>query len=309
MYCSSCGKEIVDGSAFCSFCGEKQVVADNTIAFLRTGKEINSVLRNSFKHGFELYSITREDTVPKHAKGCYISTEDSPEKIFLWKSGKGILSYYTKAKTIRLNSDSGDMFAMMSELVSIDTYGWDVSFVENAKAMFLNCNCLKWLDMDDWDFCSLINADNMFSGCKNLNPKGNAFRNSHIQKMDYMFQDVVELLELSLDMRDVTSAVGVISRCMMQRLTLKNLNLSKLSPSYSGHIFEGYSSDLILSLENMILSKDMSTKQILSELGFKEERLSYYPKEENFDNINKAERPITLALELGSTMNYTVSYT
>ncbi len=105
-----------------------------------------------------------------------------------------------------INMDS--MCRSCTKLTTIDVSGWDVSSVTNMGNAFRSCSKLEVFDVSSWNTTSLVNLSNTFNGCNTLTTLDiSGWDVSGVASIDSIFagcRDIVTLNTDSWDTRNMT---------------------------------------------------------------------------------------------------------
>ncbi len=174
--------------------------------------------------------------------------------------------YYLSEDKISAPADSSNLFAEMKTAETIDVSNLDMSQVENALCMFLNCTNLKTLDTENWDMSNVTNMQSLFYGCNKLdNIDVSNWDTSSVTNMRMVFfrcyelpNDVLEGVE-NWDVSNVTNFYSMFKHAR----GLTDLDLSKWDTSSAtnmSHMFANIGGVQKLDLSSFDTSKvtDMS---------------------------------------------------
>ena len=98
----------------------------------------------------------------------------------------------------------------LEDLGETNVKGWDLSQVEDMRALFLNCQKLTALDVSGWNTSNVDNMAWMFEGCESLTELNvSGFQTGKVINLQYMFYQCKNLNSLDVSTWD-TSNVGNI---------------------------------------------------------------------------------------------------
>ena len=201
---------------------EKTIGFRRTVVTMKTGHQINSILKNSSKlkagTGGAAQSFSASTTPPADGTTTYeFSTDDSEVACVAWLDGTTIKYYaegYTDAGVkIPLNTDSSEMFEDCSSLINIDVSGFDTSIVRSMNQMFNGCsNLTNITGLSDFDTSNVINMGEMFYGCSSLTSLNvSNFNTSSVTDMGYMFYGCRGLANLDVSRFDTSRVTSMSS--------------------------------------------------------------------------------------------------
>ena len=131
--------------------------------------------------------------------------------------------------TLEFSSDINsceNMFASLTNIVSIDLSSFDVSKITSMKSMFESCENLMSVNFGEFNTSLVVDMGNLFQNCANLNPINvSSFDTSLVTNMKAMFSSCARLTSIDLSNFD-TSNVEEMSDIMSYDRQLKYVNLS-----------------------------------------------------------------------------------
>ena len=156
-------------------------------------------------------------------------TPDYP--VYVWYENDTIY-YYTEAETVKMNTDSSQMFQNLQGLTDISSLAnWDTSSVTNMSNMFNWCQSLTELDLSSWDTSSVTNMRWMFSSCESLTELDlSSWDTSSVTDMEYMFSNCGSLTKIDLSNWDTSSVIDMY-RMFDNCQSLTELDLSSWDTS------------------------------------------------------------------------------
>lgn len=126
-----------------------------------------------------------------------ISAPNSNFPIYMWLDGDN-LYWWSEAEKAKLHSNSGNMFAGLRKVVSIDTENIIANNAREMRTMFSGCG-VTTLDLSSWDTSNVTTMQNMFTGSKiesiNL---GGQFNTENVTNMSQIFYKCSELQSIDL---------------------------------------------------------------------------------------------------------------
>ena len=123
-------------------------------------------------------------------------------------------------------TNMSNMFKNCTNLVKVNTDGWDVKNATNMSNMFNNCTNLIDLDTSEWNVGKVTNMSSMFNGCSSLIDLSiSSWNVGNVTNMSSMFNGCSSLIELSIsswNVGNVTSIADMFNGCS----SLIELNIS-----------------------------------------------------------------------------------
>ena len=142
-------------------------------------------------------------------------TGDSPTMI-RFENSRDKLYSVQYVNTSKINN-MANMFFSCTNLVSVDTSGWDTSNVTTMGAMFNYCTSLTSIDLSSFNTSKVTSMDSMFRGCANLTSLDlSGFDTSKVTSMNSMFNGCTGLTSLDVsgfDTSKVTDMFSMFSKC------------------------------------------------------------------------------------------------
>lgn len=110
-------------------------------------------------------------------------------------------------------SDLQRMFQYCSNVVSLDTSGFDVSSTTNFSEMFFGCSNLENLSLPDFTGASPTNISGMFGNCYKLTSLDlSTLDTSNVTSMTYLFSEDSQLMFLDIRNFDFSGVSGTASK-------------------------------------------------------------------------------------------------
>ena len=238
-----------------------------------TGKNVNAKMKKLAGNSGATYtsddtnitSIKKSATSPTAANMTaehIVSSTDSIVPIYMWYEN-GTIYWWSEAKEIYFNSDTGSFFRGLSKITTLDLSNFNTSKVTDMYSMFYNCSSLTSLDVSHFDTSKVTNMGNMFSDCENLTSLDlSNFNTSQVKAMYQMFHNCSGLTSLDLsnfDTSQVTLMDHMFSNCSsLTSLDISNFNTSKVTDMH--YMFSNCRNLTILDVSHFDTSKvtDMS---------------------------------------------------
>ncbi len=166
--------------------------------------------------------------------------------------------YYLSDAKIALPEDSRNLFADMKNMTEFDATNLDMSNVENALCMFVNCSNLTTIEgVEDWDVSNVTNMQSMFYGCNKLEDMDlSSWDTSNVTNMRMVFFRCYELTDEtydSIENWDVSNVKNFYSMFKHAR-GLKTLDLSKWDTSSATNM-----SHMFANIGDNLTSLDLSS--------------------------------------------------
>lgn len=214
---------------------------------------VNSLSRDSI----ESIEITKTSNIPDGVTSYDISS-NSDGSVKLWY----ILNPETNLNKVYIGSESGtvkanvnmtEMFAKLTNIVSIDLSNLDTSSTIHMFSMFLSCSNLTQLNLSNFDTSNVATMSNMFNGCSKLTTLDlSNFNTSNVTNMYQMFYNCSSLTALDLssfNTSNLTTMGSMFYNCSsLTSLDLSNFNTSNVTNM--GSMFYNCSSLQSLDLNN-----------------------------------------------------------
>ena len=133
---------------------ETGAIINSKMKSLAAGTETEYRARTSDIKAIRIADSLPTDFVPSEANT--VSTADSDNPIYIFfdnENDAGIIYFYTEGKSIKMNPDSGYMFANNAALAGISGLAdWDSSKVISLNGMFVNNSSLADISpLANWD--------------------------------------------------------------------------------------------------------------------------------------------------------------
>ena len=160
------------------------------------------------------------------------------------------------------------IFMYCNNLTSIDISNWNTNSVTNMQYMFFNCNNLTSLDVRNFDTGNVTNMVSMFNNCANLTSLDvSSFNTSNVTNMSYMFAYCRNLTSLDVSNFD-TSKVTDMQDMFINISKLSDIGMLYCTPSTINTI----SSNLPTTRTQTIWVKDTKPNEctVVSGVEFKE---------------------------------------
>ena len=167
-------------------------------------------------------------------------------------------------------SNITDMYAMFYycySLISLDLSNFDTNQVTNMNSIFTNCSSLTSLDVSNFDTSNTTSMSGMFTGCSSLiSLDVSNFDTSQVTNISNMFSYCSSLTSLDVsnfDTSKVTNMVDMFHNCSsLTSLDVSNFNTEKVTNM--GSMFYGCSSLISLDLSNFNTSQVTSMQDIFN---------------------------------------------
>ena len=201
-----------------------------------------------------------------------ISSENTGDLIYAWKSGDDLL-YYSKTDNIHLNEYSSSMFSHLP-FEEIDLSGINAINTNNLNGFFNGCGNLVSVNFGDkFDTSNVTDMSYMFANSSIKHIDLSALNTSNVTNMSYMFNRAESLETVNfgnIDTSKVTEMTGLFGFCT----SLTEIDLSKQdlnNVQYAGYMFQECTSLTSLKLSNKKFSNIKNAETMFSNCSSLEE--------------------------------------
>ena len=180
-------------------------LGDTTIKFLKRSKTISEEQKNSAK---------------------LVSTEDSPNPVYMWKEDNGIY-WYSDAKKVFVNKSANYMFAWLKGVTSLDLSDFDFSQAENLNFTFAGDTGFTSIDLSSMNTSNVRELVETFVCMTNLTSIDISMWNiSKVTDVTWLFGDLENAVSIKYPSNLVNRKTTSIGGLFAETKKVKSLNLS-----------------------------------------------------------------------------------
>ena len=208
-------------------------------AVMTKGWDFNTKLRSLETATNKIEHFKKSTVAPAASVNAVnIEDEESDYEIKLWLDPTDKTAYYyAEPEKVYLNTNSSGMFALMSNLATLNLSNFDTSKVTNMHAMFYGMTKLAALDLSNFNTSQVQDMSSMFSGVFNLITTLNlsSFDTSKVRYMTSMFSGMPNLTTLDISNFNTSQ---VINMSYMLYLRDEDKLMDKLEKIYVNNDFD-----------------------------------------------------------------------